>query len=98
MGRWRVEVSPGSPRTEDVFLHLIQVGDQTLQGMCEARASMADGAATVTFTAHDRAVALSFPAAGDVGGHVHISRAGEVLVDRPLTGGVMPQTGVAASD
>ena len=27
MGRWRVEVSPGAERAEDVFLHVIEVGD-----------------------------------------------------------------------
>ena len=30
MGQWRVEVSPGSPRRDDVFLHVIQVGPKTL--------------------------------------------------------------------
>lgn len=27
MGQWRVEVSPGSERAEDLFLHVIEVGD-----------------------------------------------------------------------
>ncbi len=27
MGQWRVEVSPGAERTEDFFLHVIEVGD-----------------------------------------------------------------------
>ncbi len=27
MGQWRVEVSPGAERAEDVFLHVIEVGD-----------------------------------------------------------------------
>ncbi len=33
IGRWRLEVSPGSERKEDCFLHVIQVGDQKLDAM-----------------------------------------------------------------
>jgi heparin/heparan-sulfate lyase len=35
MGQWRVEISPGTARQEDFFLHVIQVGDQQLQKMDE---------------------------------------------------------------
>ena len=33
MGQWRVEVSPRRAQTDDVFLHVIQVGDNKLQAM-----------------------------------------------------------------
>ena len=36
MGRWRVEVKPGAARTGDLFLHLIQVSDQTVEKMVES--------------------------------------------------------------
>jgi len=36
MGQWRVEVSPGAPRKEDCFLHVIQVGDRKLEQMGDA--------------------------------------------------------------
>ncbi len=36
MGQWRVEVTPGKPQAEDVFLHVIQVGDQKLGAMSAA--------------------------------------------------------------
>jgi heparin/heparan-sulfate lyase len=36
MGQWRVEVSPGTAQREDYFLHVIQVGDQSLQKMDDA--------------------------------------------------------------
>jgi len=94
-GRWRMEVKPGSPRKEDVFLHLIQVGDQTLQAMCETQVTTGDGTATVTFDALGKSVTLSFATVGDVGGHMRISRGGQVLVDRDLTQEVMPQAGLA---
>jgi hypothetical protein len=33
MGQWRVEVTPSVPRTDDYFLHVIQVGDQSIEKM-----------------------------------------------------------------
>ena len=31
MGQWRVEVTPGTPREQDCFLHVIHVGDEHLE-------------------------------------------------------------------
>ena len=31
-GAWRVEVSPGTPRKEDVFLHVLEIGDRGVAG------------------------------------------------------------------
>ena len=36
MGQWRVEVTPGSARQKDIFLHVIQVAGQDLEQMDEA--------------------------------------------------------------
>ena len=36
MQQWRVEVTPGSPRRDDLFLHVIEVGDQKLAAMAPA--------------------------------------------------------------
>ncbi len=41
IGRWRLEVSPGSERKEDCFLHVIQVGDQKLDAMDKVGGSQA---------------------------------------------------------
>jgi heparin/heparan-sulfate lyase len=95
MGRWRMEVKPGSPRAEDVFLHLIQVGDQKLEQMSEAKVTTASAKAEVTFSAGDRAVTLSFAAAGDIAGHIRIVSGHQALVDRDLAREVMPQKGLA---
>jgi hypothetical protein len=98
MGRWRVEVKPGSARTNDVFLHLIQVGDQSLQSMSDAQVSSADdGTVNLTFDASGRTVTLLLPTAGDVGGHIRIAEGDQTLVDQPLTQDVTPQEGLAAT-
>ena len=96
MGRWRVEVSPGSPRTEDVFLHLIQVGDQKLQAMEGATIKTSPGRADVTFRAGNKTVTLSFVTAGPVAGHIRLLQGEAMLVDSDLTQTVMPQAGLAA--
>lgn len=97
MGRWRVEVKPDAARNNDVFLHLIQVGDQSLQSMSNAQLNTAtDGTATLTFNASERTVTLRLPTTGDISGHINITEAGQTLVDRPLTQQVTPQEGMAA--
>jgi|LSQX01.1.fsa_nt_gb hypothetical protein len=97
MGRWRVEVRPGTARTHDAFLHLIQVGDQSLQNMSDAQVNTAaDGTVTLTFDASGRTVTLSLPTTGDIGGHIGITEDGQTLVDRPLAQEVTPQEGMAA--
>jgi heparin/heparan-sulfate lyase len=97
MGRWRVEVTPGAARTEDLFLHVMQVGDQALAAMDEIKLDKAADTVTVRFDAAGTAVALSFATAGEVGGHVTISRGGGTLVDQVLARDVMPQQGLATA-
>ncbi|MFW6437722.1 MAG: heparinase II/III domain-containing protein, partial [Armatimonadota bacterium] len=97
MGRWRVEVTPGAPRTDDAFLHLIQVGDQSLTDMSDAEVGTdADGYVTLTFDASGRSVSITLRPSGDVGGWIRIAEGQDVLVDRALTTDVMHQEGLAA--
>ena len=98
MGRWRVEVSPGAARTDDVFLHLIQVGDQTLERMDDATITQTTDTATLTFTHGGKTVTLVFNTAGDIGGSIRIETAGGVTIDRPLTQDVMHQEGLATAN
>ncbi|HCU34698.1 MAG TPA: hypothetical protein DGT21_04395, partial [Armatimonadetes bacterium] len=98
MGRWRVEVSPGAARTDDVFLHLIQVGDQTLERMDDATITQTTDTATLTFTHEGKTVTIFFNTAGDIGGSIRIETAGGVTVDRPLTQDVMLQEGLATAN
>ena len=96
MGRWRVEVTPGAARTDDVFLHLIQVGDQSLTEMSDAGVgSDADGNVTLSFDASGRTVSLLLRTAGGIGGWIRIADGQEVVVDRALTSEVMHQKGLA---
>ncbi|MBI3944523.1 MAG: hypothetical protein HY321_01255 [Armatimonadetes bacterium] len=95
MGRWRVEVKPGAPRTEDCFLHLLQASDQTVAKMIESRVQDKGDHIELTFVANARAYTIALNKTGEVGGHIRIAEGERVRVDRPLTREVMPQSGLA---
>lgn len=96
MGRWRLEVKPGAARTEDVFLHLLQVGDQKLERMSEGKVETGNGQAVLRFEAEGKQVTVTLATAGPVGGRIEIEQDGKVLVERELTDAVTAQVGVAA--
>jgi heparin/heparan-sulfate lyase len=98
LGNWRMEVSPGVSRKEDVFLHLIQVGDTTLTSISPAELIEENGQVGVQFIDGNRIVTLSFAKNGGHAGHITITRDGTTLVDRELTTTVMPQTGLSGSE
>lgn len=92
MGRWRVEVKPGAPRREDVFLHLIDVGGADASAVNGARVRQEGEAAVLEFEAGARTVTLRFSTSGPSGGAVRIVRGHKTLVDRPLAVVVTPQS------
>ncbi len=98
MGRWRVEVKPGTPRTEDVFLHLLQASDQSVSKMVDSRVSEKGDQIEVTFTANARTYTIGLNKTGEVGGHIRITDGENVLVDQALTQELQPQTGLALTN
>ena len=95
MGRWRVEVSPGLARENDCFLHLLQVSDQSRQHMSGANAVESADAVELTFSEGERTYRLALNKTGEVGGEICITERDEVLINRALASGVMPQKGLA---
>jgi hypothetical protein len=85
-------------RADDVFLHLIQVGDRSLAGMTEAKLLEADGAVGVSFQADDRSVSVLFGAVGGPSGHIRIAARGANLTDKELARSVMPQAGIGSPE
>ena len=60
LGQWRVEVKPGAARTDDMFLHMIQVGDTTLKALPEVTLNETDDALAISFTYEGKNYSLSF--------------------------------------
>ena len=92
MGRWRVEVKPVHARTEDCFLHLIQVGNRKLQVISPGTFEDSPTSLRVTVKTGDRTCTVTFKKSGEVGGHIQMTRSSETLLDRALTSRVMQQT------
>ncbi len=98
MGWGRVEVAAPEPAQERLFLHLIEVGDQTRQAMSAAERISGEGGEGVRFAAGNRTVEVSFATSGDLAGHIRIARGDEVLADAEVTREVQPQEGLATPD
>ncbi len=96
MGRWRLEVKPGAPRQLDIFLHLLQVGDQSMDTMTPVRLQRESDIILLEFQAHDKYVTLRLPTQGAVGGHIKIMQGGKILKEADLTQSVLPQAGLAS--
>jgi heparin/heparan-sulfate lyase len=95
MGRWRVEVKPGAARTDDVFLHLIQVSDRTVEKMVASQVREQGNQIGLGLTVGVRAYTIALNKTGAVGGHIKITEGGKTVMDRELTREVMPQSGLA---
>ena len=81
MGRWRVEVKPGAARTDDVFLHLIQLSDQAVARMIDSRVSEKGQHIELAFTVGEHIHTIRLNKTGDVGGHIRIDEGGKAVVD-----------------
>lgn len=93
IGRWRVEVSPGQTRAEDVFLHVIQVGDTGLAGVDKAELIESTDRYGAKIQIDGATWQVTFNATGPLGGHI-ICRGLGPAIDRPLTDAVQQQRGI----
>ncbi|MGI5819247.1 MAG: heparinase II/III domain-containing protein [Armatimonadota bacterium] len=98
MGWGRIEVSASEPATQQNFLHVIQVGDLTLETMDAVERIDGEGVVGARINAGDRVIEVTFAIEGDVAGHVRITRGDDVLTDRGLTRDVQPQEGLATAN
>ena len=60
VGQWRVEVSPKKAATNDHFLHIIQVGDESLQSLPQTECKDGKEAVTLDFDYGGKHYSLSF--------------------------------------
>ena len=91
-GAWRVEVYPGSARTEDYFLHVLHAAGAGARRAPEATLVRDDGQVGVETALKGRTCVVTFATEGDPAGHITIKDgSGKVLIDRPLTQEIQPQ-------
>ncbi len=66
IGQWRVEVSPSTAQQEDVFLHVIQVGNQNLQQMDDVELIEDGTRRGVRFARDEQPIEVTFNTTGDL--------------------------------
>ena len=96
MGQWRVEVSPGEARESDVFLHVVQVGDQDVDEMVPTERITEENREGVRLTLGDETWEITFRTTGALGGHIRREGGDRPPLDQALTGSVQPQSGIWA--
>jgi len=94
LGQWRVEITPREQRADEIFLHLLEAGDVTLERMAEPLLVRKGDQAGLRFRSGEDAWEVSFSALGPASGHITLQRKGKVTIDRDLTRTVMPQAGL----
>lgn len=92
LGQWRVEVSPGKPALYDNFLHLIQVGDTSLNALAPSELIETGEAIGVKFDYAGKSYEVRFLRAQEQTGGSILVREGEtVLIDTPFSQSVEQQ-------
>ena len=92
MGQWRVEVTPGTARKGDVFLHVIHVGDRGLMRMDEAELLREGETRGVRVRTAGQVWEVTFGSDGALGGRIR--GMGDRTIDRTLATTVQGQSGI----
>ena len=84
LGWWRAEVEPQNRQNNDVFLHVLWATDDTAKEMFPVEKIEKDGQVGAKFTVDGSEVEVTFAKAGEVAGHIKITKGGKVICDRSL--------------
>ncbi len=94
LGRYRVEAAPADAAAETVFLHVIQVGKDTLPRMVETKLLEDGDCFGVSFGTERGEWEVRFNRSGAPGGAIKLTKEGKILLDQPFRQNVQPQSGL----
>ena len=94
LGQWRIEVAPEKPNTEDFFLHLIQVGDKSLESMVISKPVRKDDMVGVSFVYQNREYEVMFQTKNEVGGEISINQNNLQVLEEEFTSQIKRQEGL----
>ncbi len=80
-GQWRIEVTPGKSNTDDIFLHLLQVGDSSLQSMANSIPLKTDDMVGVRFVHEKKEYEVMFFVKDKAGGKISITQNGQKILE-----------------
>ncbi len=90
-GQWRIEVTPNKPATDDIFLHLIQVGDKSLKSMVDSTPVKTEDMSGVRFVHENKEYEVMFSTKNEVGGNISVSEDGRKILEEKFTDKVKSQ-------
>ena len=73
VGQWRVEVRPGKAQKADYFMHIIQVGDETLKALPKTKTFENEQTIGVKFMYNGKRYRLSFDKTKDYGCEIKVT-------------------------
>jgi hypothetical protein len=94
LGQWRIEVTPDKLSADDIFLHLIQVGDTSLKSMVDSEPIECDDMVGVRFVLKDKKYEVMFITKNEVGGIISISKDGQKIIEEYFSDQVKVQQGL----
>jgi hypothetical protein len=94
LGQWRIEVSPEKFNNEDIFLHLLQVGDNTLTSMVSSKSIRTEDHAGLRFAFQDKEFEILFALKNAAAGKISIFKSGQKVLEENFTDKVKPQKGL----
>lgn len=94
LGQWRMEISPENTGNEDVFLHLIQVGDRTLDSMTESKLLKSGDMTGVSFKYMQKEYEVKFNTRDKAGGRISVKQNGTELINENFSTQVKSQKGL----
>ena len=72
-GQWRVEVSPSKAAEKDFFLHILQVGDESLKALPKTKCSENNESVTLSFDYNGRHYKLTFDKCKNYGCNIEVT-------------------------
>ncbi len=93
-GQWRIEVRPDKPDSDDIFLHLIQVGDTSLKAMSDSKPMQTDEIVGVQFTHENKEYQVMFATRDEAGGKISIIENGRKILEEDFANQVKQQKGL----
>jgi hypothetical protein len=94
LGQWRMEITPENNNKEDVFLHLIQVGDQSLAAMTESRLIKSGDMTGLSFNYRQREYEVIFNTKDKTGGRISVKQNGTILINENFSIQIKSQKGL----
>lgn len=96
LGHWRVEVTPGAAREEDIFLHVIELGETASAAMQAVDFRETNEAWFLKIGMGDTAAVVKLDKQNPTAGSIRFEQDAQTVFEEFFRSGVQPQQGIAS--